>query len=179
MVWQEANGPWAHCSDFPGIFGLRFRFLCLHGLPFPPQRMNHFLLSYSARRFKPCLPFLVKCPNWTHGDEKATDGKQFFILIYKPLEIGFFGRSLWAWYPVPAGCSWWKLIVNTEVLPRVVCHRASGVRGTGFISLRQPNKSSRASANVRYFRGKWEVPQRKMMSLCCHLVEFSPLIIVN
>nr|XP_054369020.1 uncharacterized protein LOC123860423 [Mirounga angustirostris] len=58
----------------------------------PPQGMNHFL-SYPARHLKPYLPLLVKCPNRTHGDEKATDGKQFFILIYKPLERSFLGEA--------------------------------------------------------------------------------------
>lgn len=117
------HGPQAHSLDFPGTFGLQFRFICLNYFPsLTPKRMNHFLLSYPARHLKPGLPFLGKCPNRTPGDEKSNGWKTIFHYHLQASRKRFFGRSLWARYPSQLVAPGEWLIVNTDMLQWLLCH---------------------------------------------------------
>lgn len=169
-LWHEANGPWAKYNAWVFPESLNSQVHLPGRFSLPPWRMNHFLLSYPAKYSKSCLPFLAKWLNWTRYDENATNGKQFFILVYKSLEISILGEACWRDTPSE---------LNAQ---SAVWRRRPVLEPQGW---REPDSSPWAISRIRHLpttqthpESRGRAPEIKIMSVCCPLVALS-LITVN
>lgn len=152
MVCYGANDPWAYCLDFPRIFGLRFRFICLKSLPFP-----HGEWIISSSHILPDISNHASYSWLSAQTELRVMKKQLmensFSFSFTSLLKKAFWEKLAGMIPRPSWMLLMKVIVNAAALQQAVHHRASGVKGTRLISLKQCEKVGLCQCQILHPEG--------------------------